>query len=85
MLSGGDDQRRSCSGFYDLVADRIPDECRGAVEIELAHGRSTMSFHRVQADAEDVGGPLIGMTLGDELNYRLFPCGQHRIRCRTPR
>ena len=53
----------------DPVADRVADESCGGRQVELAHDRRAMRLHGLEADVENVGDLLVGVTFGDQLHH----------------
>src|SRR5215510_10856866 len=72
--------------LHDLIAYRVPNERRGRREVELTHDATAMRFNGLEADVQEIGDLLVGVTLGDELNdptftvrqARSLPCGTRK-------
>src|SRR5262249_52907139 len=66
------------SWLHDLIAYRVANERRWRREFELAHDGGAVRLNGLEADVQEIGDLLVGVTLGDELNDTTFPVGQSR-------
>ncbi len=54
-------------GAHDALADRVADQARRVVDVELGHQPGTVRVHGLRGDAERARDLAIGVPLGDEL------------------
>src|SRR5215468_9054346 len=57
------------SWLHDAIPYRVPNECSGRREVELAHDGGTMRFDGLLTDFQQTRDLLVGVTLGDQLNH----------------
>src|SRR6266851_2200149 len=66
------------SGGDPALADRVADEVRRVVHVQLLHQTTAMEFGGFHADMQHFGDLLGRSPFADELQYLAFPGGEMR-------
>src|SRR5262249_12616271 len=66
------------SWLHNLIADRVPNKLGGRREVEFTHDGGAVRFNGLEADVQETGDLLVGVTLCDQLDYATFPVRQSR-------
>src|SRR6266566_71514 len=67
-------------GSHPTLADRVADQVRRVVNVELLHQAATMEFGGFHADVQHFGDLLGRFPFSDELQDLAFPGGEMRAR-----
>ena len=67
-------------GGDPALADRVADEVRRVVNVELLHQAATVEFRGFHANMQNFGDLLGRFPFSDELQYLAFPRGEMRAR-----
>jgi hypothetical protein len=66
-------------GLNDFVANGIANQFGSRVQLQFVVGVGPMRLHRLHAEIEDGSDLLVAVTLGNQLHYRTFTCGEGAI------
>ena len=76
------DETLSC--LHELAANRVSNQTRCRIYVELTHGGRPMRFCRLNAEIQNRAHALVAMPFRDQLDDRLFSRRKHLVRTALP-